>query len=1061
MPSISEQSSQHLAAKLLAHLCGFAPENLIDQLTSACTRFAEACADLTLGYDLLRRLGEQPNLAGQLSKCWIASEFSLDHHCRDVKAFLSLIDSGDLHRSYYPLDDSLDDSLDQPLEKFLALKSDSSSSADNFSSVYQEQLHNKIITEIDESVEEDLLPLLRCYRQREMQRIIWRDLNRLSNMQETTLDLSLLAGSCIDEALTVIHAHMAEQYGQPIGAESQLPQQLIVLGMGKLGAYELNLSSDIDLIFAFPESGETNHATRPISNQEFFTRLGKMLIRVIDSRTVDGFVFRVDMRLRPNGQSGPLALSVDAMEDYYQQHGREWERYAMVKARVVAGDIAAGQLLMKSLRPFVYRRYLDFGAIDALRDMKKLIEQQVKRQNLSNNIKLGAGGIREIEFIVQSFQLIHGGRITDFQQPNLLQMLPLLNQAECLSVIETNKLSEAYHFLRNTEHALQGWRDEQTQSLPNDSLSLERLAFALDCESVEKFDQVLRRHRNNVSEVFSSIVTSDEDALAEDDEQAELLIFWRWFWLSDNLDVIESAVDNVFASAENNDEYKNELIAINDEQIKLLASFRSSRKLLSMEKQGRDRLDKLMPLLLYLCNQVDEPFIALQRVMPFIESVLRRTAYLALLIETPKALKQLVELCYASKWISEQLARYPSLLDELLDNRNLYVVPSGAELADQLRQQLLRVQSDDLETAMDVLRHFKLAHGLRVAACQISGALPLMKISDYLTFLAEVILQAVLEIAWQAMVEKHGMPSVGSGLDKPDSLAGQVNEGSQHFIIVGYGKLGGIELGPASDLDLVFIHDVDSQAETLATENQKAITHSVFFTRLGQKIIHILTAQTVSGALYEVDMRLRPSGASGLLVSGFDAFKRYQEESAWTWEHQALVRARAVAGDPSLIKRFTELRKALICQPRDKEKLLTDIVDMREKMRAYLDKPTHAAQLVNNVSAQTFNVKQSRGGIVDIEFLVQFIVLANAATFSGLADWTDNIRLLESLPVTNVISQSDAQKLIAAYQDYRATAHLAALKQEGAELSLKLFSEHREYVKQIWIKVFNSRPACD
>ena len=1050
MPSISEQSSQHLAAKLLAHLCEFAPENLIDQLTSACTRFAEACADLTLGYDLLRRLGEQPNLAGQLSKCWITSEFSLDHHCRDVKAFLSLIDSGDLHRSYYPLDDS----LDQPLEKFLALNSDSSSSADNFSSVYQEQLHNKIITEIDESVEEDLLPLLRCYRQREMQRIIWRDLNRLSNMQETTLDLSLLAGSCIDEALTVIHAHMAEQYGQPIGAESQLPQQLIVLGMGKLGAYELNLSSDIDLIFAFPESGETNHATRPISNQEFFTRLGKMLIRVIDSRTVDGFVFRVDMRLRPNGQSGPLALSFDAMEDYYQQHGREWERYAMVKARVVAGDIAAGQLLMKSLRPFVYRRYLDFGAIDALRDMKKLIEQQVKRQNLSNNIKLGAGGIREIEFIVQSFQLIHGGRITDFQQPNLLQMLPLLNQAECLSVIETNKLSEAYHFLRNTEHALQGWRDEQTQSLPNDSLSLERLAFALDCESVEKFDQVLRRHRNNVSEVFSSIVTSDEDALAEDDEQAELLIFWRWFWLSDNLDVIESAVDNVFASAENNDEYKNELIAINDEQIKLLASFRSSRKLLSMEKQGRDRLDKLMPLLLYLCNQVDEPFIALQRVMPFIESVLRRTAYLALLIETPKALKQLVELCYASKWISEQLARYPSLLDELLDNRNLYVVPSGAELADQLRQQLLRVQSDDLETAMDVLRHFKLAHGLRVAACQISGALPLMKISDYLTFLAEVILQAVLEIAWQAMVEKHGMPSVGSGLDKPDSLAGQVNEGSQHFIIVGYGKLGGIELGPASDLDLVFIHDVDSQAETLATENQKAITHSVFFTRLGQKIIHILTAQTVSGALYEVDMRLRPSGASGLLVSGFDAFKRYQEESAWTWEHQALVRARAVAGDPALIKRFSALRKELICRSRDIERLHADIIEMREKMREHLSATKRSDTLVAAASAEAFNIKQGQGGIVDIEFLVQFLVLANGLTYPRLADWTDNIRLIEVLSEAGLLSQQEAEQMTIAYQDYRAAAHLSALKQQKEATSVKTFATYQQQVSRLWARFF-------
>ncbi len=1050
MSSKSEQSSQHLAAKLLAQLCGFAPENLIDQLTSACTRFAEACEDLTLGYDVLSRLDEQPKLVGELSKCWIASEFSLDHHCRDVKAFLSLIDSGDLHRSYYPLDDS----LDQPLEKFLALNSDSSSSADNFSSVYQEQLHNKIITEVDERVEEGLLPLLRCYRQREMQRIIWRDLNRLSCMQETTLDLSLLAGSCINEALTVIHAHMAEQYGQPIGAESQLPQQLIVLGMGKLGAYELNLSSDIDLIFAFPESGETNHATRPISNQEFFTRLGKMLIRVIDSRTVDGFVFRVDMRLRPNGQSGPLALSFDAMEDYYQQHGREWERYAMVKARVVAGDIASGQQLMTNLRPFVYRRYLDFGAIDALRDMKKLIEQQVKRQNLSRNIKLGAGGIREIEFIVQSFQLIHGGRLTDFQQPNLLQMLPLLNKTDCLSVVEVNKLSSAYHFLRNTEHALQGWRDEQTQNLPSDSLALERLAFSLGCENVEKFDRVLRQHRDNVSEVFSSIVTSDEDALAEDDEQAELLIFWRWFWLSDNLDVIESATDHVFASAENNDEYKNELIAVNDEQIKLLASFRSSRKLLSMEKQGRDRLDKLMPLLLYLCNQVDEPFVALQRVMPFIESVLRRTAYLALLIETPKALKQLVELCYTSKWISEQLARYPSLLDELLDNRNLYVVPSGAELADQLRQQLLRVQSDDLETAMDVLRHFKLAHGLRVAACQISGALPLMKISDYLTFLAEVILQAVLEIAWQAMVEKHGVPSAEPSLDKIDSLVGQVNEGSQHFIIVGYGKLGGIELGPASDLDLVFIHDVDSQAETLATENQKAITHSVFFTRLGQKIIHILTAQTVSGALYEVDMRLRPSGASGLLVSGFDAFKRYQEESAWTWEHQALVRARAVAGDPALIKRFTELRQYLICSERDVGRLHTDIVDMREKMREHLNPTKRSERLVSGASVEAFNIKQGQGGIVDIEFLVQYLVLANGIAYPRLADWTDNIRLIEVLSEVGLLSEQEAEQLTVAYQDYRAAAHLSALKQQKETTSVDTFATYQQQVSQLWARFF-------
>jgi len=349
LSSISEKSSQHLAAKLLAQLCGHAPEYLIDQLTHACTRFAEACENIALGYDLLSRLGEQPKLAAELTKCWVASEFLLDHHCRDVSRLLTLIDSGDLHRSYH----SLDHSLDRSLETLSESNSDTFISAHQRPSVYQEQLHNKINTEVGEKAEEDLLPLLRCYRQREMQRIIWRDLNRLSSMQETTLDLSLLAGSCIDEALNVLHDAMVKQYGQPIGRDSQSAQRLIVLGMGKLGAYELNLSSDIDLIFAFPESGETNHATRSISNQEFFTRLGKMLIRVIDSRTVDGFVFRVDMRLRPNGQSGPLALSFDAMEDYYQQHGREWERYAMVKARVVAGDIFSGQQLMASLKPFV------------------------------------------------------------------------------------------------------------------------------------------------------------------------------------------------------------------------------------------------------------------------------------------------------------------------------------------------------------------------------------------------------------------------------------------------------------------------------------------------------------------------------------------------------------------------------------------------------------------------------------------------------------------------------------------------------------------------------------
>ena len=1029
MSSTSEHSPQHLAATLNTRLRVHVPSILFDQLDRACTRFSEADDALVVGYTLLDRIDQQPALSEQLSRCWVASEYMLDSHCRNAKGFLDLLDSGDLHCHYHKPDQYLNPAI-----------------AEHPASIYQDQLSRKISNELGDKAEDDLLVILRCYRQREMQRIVWRDLNRLSSMQETTLDLSLLAGSCIDQAINILHASLVTQYGEPIGENSKTPQQLIVLGMGKLGAYELNLSSDIDLIFAFPEAGKTNHATQSISNQEFFTRLGKTLIRVIDSRTVDGFVFRVDMRLRPNGQSGPLALNFDATEDYYQQHGHEWERYAMVKARVVAGDIQAGQQLMTSLRPFVYRRYLDFGAIDALRDMKKLIEQQVKRQNLSQNIKLGAGGIREIEFIVQSFQLIHGGRITDFQQPNLLAMLSVLSQEGCLSITETNKLNEAYQFLRNTEHALQAWRDEQTQNLPIDDLDRERLAFALSCSNAEDFSQQLAQHRDSVSEIFSSIVTQDENALADDDEKTESLLFWRWLWLSDTLD--DSSV-LAKADIDESNEHKDALSLVGAEQRKLLIDFRASRKLNSMEKQGRDRLDNLMPLLLYLCNEVDQPLVALQRVMPLIEAVLRRTAYIALLIETPKALKQLVELCYASSWIADQLARYPSLLDELLDNRNLYTVPTGDDLSDQLRQQLLRVQSDDLETAMEVLRHFKLAHGLRVAACQISGALPLMKISDYLTFLAEVILQAVLEIAWRALAEKHGVPS----LDK--NLEYSVLEGSRHFIIVGYGKLGGIELGPASDLDLVFIHDVDSQSETLAAVDQKAITNAVFFTRLGQRIIHILTAQTTSGALYEVDMRLRPSGASGLLVSSFDAFDRYQQDSAWTWEHQALVRARAVAGDPILIKQFEQLRKKLICSPRNTDVLRSDIIEMREKMRKHLDKPKHSAKSTAALEDKTFNIKQSRGGIVDIEFIVQFVVLARASDYLCLADWSDNIRQIETLPVTNVITKVEADELIEAYQDYRAAAHLAALKQQGAELSATLFSTHRKHVERVWRKVFN------
>lgn len=1051
------------AEKLLAVLAPYTPDCFTDQLAHACLSFAEThiisetenSAKVSSAYALIERISAAENNsdsnsdsnaeqnkqtieAVHLAKFWLCSEYAFDSSYRDSGLLLELIDSQDLSRSYAnelrvsEYRQRLDQSIKTLLEVYV----------------------------IDSAfIDEQLLPLLRRFRRREMLRIIWRDLNQLAELEETTLDLSMLASACIDTAINILHPHFVHKYGEPIGETSQIPQRLVVIGMGKLGAYELNLSSDIDLIFAFPEAGQTNSSQHSISNQEFFSQLGKALIRVIDSRTVDGFVFRVDMRLRPNGQSGPLVLNFTAMEDYYQQHGREWERYAMVKARAVAGDIVAGQLLLKSLRPFVYRRYLDFGAIDALREMKKLIEQQVKRQNLAQDIKLGSGGIREIEFIVQSFQLIHGGRQLEFQQANLLKMLTVLQDGGFFSTAQLKQLADAYRFLRDTEHALQAWRDEQTQNLSEDINVRQRMAFALGFAKgkdldADGFSEQLEIHRENVRFLFAKIITDNEQDTLLDEHESEALQFWRWLWLSADLQAC-AQTDSVSKSQNAAGEFEQALAAVDSELLLLLSQFRSGRRLSAMEKQGRDRLDKLMPLLLSLCGESDAPLLALQRVMPFVESVLRRTAYIALLIENPQALKQLVNLCQTSPWIAEQLATYPSLLDELLGHRDLYLVPSGDELADELRQQLLRVNSGDLEVAMDVLRHFKLAHGLRVAACQISGALPLMKISDYLSFLAEVILQAVLEFAWTELELKYGAPAASM------NPAEGALDNSSKFIIVGYGKLGGIELGPSSDLDLVFIHDVDAQAETVAGPDQKAISNTVFFTRLGQRIIHILTTQTVSGALYEVDMRLRPSGASGMLVSGIEAFARYQSDNAWTWEHQALVRARPVAGDPKLCAQFNQLREAVICQPRPVDKLRLDVFEMREKMREHLLEPakvssTVAANTQDTVAAESeFNLKQSSGGIVDIEFLVQFCVLANAAEYPQLARWTDNVRLLELLAEVDILSQQEAEQLTMAYKDYRAAAHLSALKQQKAFISSAKLQSHRQHVEQLWNRLFN------
>ncbi|MDF1628620.1 MAG: bifunctional [glutamate--ammonia ligase]-adenylyl-L-tyrosine phosphorylase/[glutamate--ammonia-ligase] adenylyltransferase [Alcanivoracaceae bacterium] len=863
--------------------------------------------------------------------------------------------------------------------------------------------------------EAELQRRLRFMRHCHLVRIIWRDLLGSSGRggsvyADTVHDLSLLADTLIDVALTVLYRWATARDGTPAD-ESGSPVRLTVLAMGKLGARELNLSSDIDLIFAYESEGETRGGRRELSNHEFFVRLGQQLIRVLDQLTADGFVFRVDMRLRPWGKSGVLAVGFDAMEGYYEQQGREWERYAMIKMRPVAGDIAAGERLRERLSPFVYRRYIDFGAFQSLREMKALIEREVNRKGIQADVKLGSGGIREVEFIVQAFQLIRGGQLPVLRDPRLLAVLPKLEQAGLLPADAVAELRENYIFLRDVEHRLQAVADRQTQRLPDTDIGWQRLAFAMGFPEPAEFQRRLDRVRDQVRVHFDQVVADPErnaDGHVEaDDDLSDL-----WMGRLDQAAAIERL---------NN-------LGICDPQAVLgrLAVFRESRPVTNMQAIGRERLDRLMPFLIEAIGNQGEGDVACGRLLGFLEAVLRRSAYIALLVENPLALGQLVKLSAASPWISDQLTRHPVLLDELLDVQTLYAPPGRRELDDELRQLLLRIPADDLEQQMEGLRNFKQAHLLRVAASEVTEVLPLMKVSDYLTWLAESILNEVVWLAWIPLVEKHGRPVRQDGENcDPD------------FVVIGYGKLGGIELGHDSDLDLVFLHDASADG---MTDGDRSVANEQFFARLGQRIIHILTARTMSGQLYDADMRLRPSGASGLLVSSMVAFERYQSEQAWTWEHQALVRARFVAGCERAGQVFEDVRHRVLCRPRDEAKLRQDVLDMRERMLAQLTSPGDGM----------FDLKRSPGGIVDIEFMVQYGVLRWAPRFGELTRYTDNVRLLETLASLDLMPAADAGLLREAYLAFRSAAYRLALRKEPAVVPETRFSELSEGVRTIW-----------
>lgn len=929
--------------------------------------------------------GSDSTLDSQQARLLAASRFASTSFERHPELLAELRASGDLHRSY----------TETELAARLGPQAAACEDADS------------------------LDRLLRRVRRREMLRILWRDFNRLAPTLETTRDTSLLAEACISVAQEWWHRALVAQHGEPRNAAG-IAQQLVVIAMGKLGARELNVSSDIDLIFSYPDKGKTDGESKPTSNQEFFIKLGQKLIGALDRQTVDGFVFRVDMRLRPYGESGSLVLNFSAMEEYYQDQGRDWERYALIKARPVTGDAARARQLMQCLRPFVYRRYIDFSVIESLRDMKEMISAEVRRRGLDADVKLGGGGIREVEFIVQCFQLIRGGRSAALRNVALLPVLRALVEEDCLPAEDATELEQAYLFLRDVEHAIQGYEDRQTQELPDSESARSALLVAMDFPDWDSFMVVLDQHRAHVSSHFAELIAPPEET--------------------------ESATDDAGIWPNGIDADALEELGFDDGEkvAEALRGLCNSSRLRQLQAAGRDRLDQFMPKLLCAASAIDDSDLGLERALPLVVSVARRSAYLVLLLENPEALKELVQLCAASPWISAELARNPVLLDELLDVPDLYAPPDRDALADELRQQLARLAPDDLEGNMDALRYFKASQQLKVAASEVTGRLPLMKVSDKLTFLAEVILERALQMAWQDLTGRLGRPS--RELDGERMPYGEAGLDDCGFVVIGYGKLGGIELGHGSDLDLVFVYDSDASG---ATDGERALDCSVFYTRLGQRIIHILDTRTAMGPLYEVDMRLRPQGNSGMLVASFKAFSDYQQNSAWTWEHQALVRARVIAGDRRLAERCEAVRRDVLCQSRSGEELAREVVDMRAKMRSHLLPASAEAK-------REFHLKQGRGGIVDIEFMVQYAVLAWAHGTPALADWSDNIRILETLSREGLFSSRDSDGLVEAYKSYRSAAHQLALQQQPDVVDAAQFESQREAVLARWQDLFGA-----
>ena len=802
---------------------------------------------------------------------------------------------------------------------------------------------------------------LRRYRRAASTRLVWRDVLGLDTVQDTLAGSTALAETCLALALDALETLFAQRHGRVLDGEGR-PVRLVVFGLGKLGGGELNFSSDIDLVYGFESGGESDGA-RALAAEDYFTRLGQQLARLLDETTTDGFCHRVDLRLRPFGNAGRIALSFAAMEQYFQREGRDWERYAWQKARPVAGDLEAGERFLALLRPFVYRRYLDFGALDGLRTMKAMISAEVARQDLADDIKRGDGGIREVEFLAQALQLIRGGREPALRERRLLPALAALHAAGQVSDEALSRLRDAYLCLRRVENRLQMLRDAQTHVLPHDPLDRLRIARGLGFDDWTGLQAEVTRRRRHIAHEFDALLAVRSQQ-REPEADHDLAAWWQ---------ALPEGGDPAALTAVGFQDARDVDGALRD--------FARSPSVRDLSDAARARLDRLMPVLLQASAPADRPLQAIRRLLAVLHNLLRRASYLALLDEQPAALARLVGLVTRSAFLAERLAAHPLLLDELLDARVEGALPDRDALAAACARALRQA---DLEASLFMLNEVRQQLSFRIALATLDRRLDAQTATRQLAWLADAVVDVVLSLARGDLERAHG-PVPGA-----------------RFAVIGYGSLGGEELGFGSDLDLVFLYDAPPEAQSTGA---RPLDAQRWASRLAQKVVNLLGTVTGGGRLYDVDVRLRPDGGKGLLVSSLASYAEYQRERAWTWEHQALVRARFVAGDDGMAAAFEAVRRETLGRPRDAAAVHADVAAMRRRMRSELDRSTPAR----------FDLKQGEGGLVDLEFLVQSWVLQSAHATPALLEPRATPPLLDAAVGAGLMHTADRDALQAAH----------------------------------------------